>query len=322
MPTYNRAHLIGRAIRSVLGQTFADFELVVVDDASTDATADVVQAFGDARIVYLRRPTNGGNARARNDGLRKARGRYITFLDSDDEFLPTFLEEIHGLFASADEDVGFAWVGRYTVVDGEGEGGERVTRTATWVPPTSEDRYVGFLQTLQGGIGYGLTIRRACLETVGLFDESLRSAVDTDYVLRLAERHPYVYGTKLLVRVHLHGGPRVTRSTADKARSYDAIIEKHLPKLDGAPLVQARLHYKVGHLYYQAGDRAAGRRHLIAALRKRPLWPKAWLGLLLYELFGERAPLVHYHASRLAKRVREGGRKGGKGERGKEGKEV
>ena len=316
MPTYNRAHLVGRAIRSVLGQTFADFELVIVDDASTDGTDGVIRAFGDARIVYVRRLENGGNARARNDGLRRARGRYITFLDSDDEFLPEFLAEIHRLFAEADEDVGFAWVGRYTVVDSPGPDGdadERITRTATWVPPTSGSRYEAFLRTLQGGIGYGLTIRRACLETVGLFDENLRSAVDTDYVLRLAERYPYACGTRLLVKVHLHEGARVTRSTANKARSYEAIIRKHLPKLAGSPDVQARLHYKVGHLFYQAGDRTAGRRHLAAALRKRPFWPKAWLAVGLYEVFGTRAPRVHYHASRLAKRVR--GRKGKKGEK-------
>ena len=313
MPTYNRAHLVGRAIRSVLDQTFADFELVIVDDASTDDTEAAIGAIDDGRLVYLRRPSNGGNARARNDGLRRARGRYITFLDSDDEFLPTFLETMHGLLDRADADVGFAWVGRYTVVDGrgvDGADGERITRTATWVPPTSGGRYEGFLRTLQGGIGYGLTIRRGCLETVGFFDESLRSAVDTDYVLRLAERHGYVYGTDLLVKVHLHEGARVTHSTANKARSYEAIIEKHLPKLAGSPDVQAGLHYKVGHLFYQAGDRAAGRRHLVAALQKRPLWPKAWLAMLLYELFGKRAPLVHYHASRWAKRLRQRGRGG------------
>ena len=191
-----------------------------------------------------------------------------------------------------DEDVGFAWVGRYTVVDGEE--GEQITREVTWVPPSkAKDQYVDFLSTLQGGIGYGLTIRRACLETVGYFDEDLRSAVDTDYVLRLAERHPYVYGTEPLVKVHLHERPCVTRSTANKAGSYEAIIEKHLPKLERVPDVQARLHYKVGHLYYRAGDKAAGRRHLAAALRKRPLWPKAWLGRSCTRCLGLPAPALH-----------------------------
>ena len=322
MPAYNRAHLIGRAIRSVLSQTFEDFELVIVDDASTDGTADVIRAFGDARIVYVRGPENGGNARARNDGFRRRAATTSPSSTATTSFCLNSWPRSTRLFAEADEDVGFAWVGRYTVVDGpstDGDADERITRTATWVPPTSGSRYETFLRTLQGGIGYGLTIRRACLETVGLFDENLRSAVDTDYVLRLAERYPYACGTRLLVKVHLHEGARVTRSTTDKARSYEAIIRKHLPKLAGSPDVQARLHYKVGHLFYQAGDRAAGRRHLAAALRKRPLWPKAWLAVGLYEVFGTHAPRVHYHASRLAKRVRgRKGKKGGKEERRKE----
>lgn len=79
MPTFNRAHLIERAIRSVLGQSFGDFGLVIVDDASTDHTEEVIHAFDDDRIVYVRRDANGGNVRARNDGLRKAQGRYIAF---------------------------------------------------------------------------------------------------------------------------------------------------------------------------------------------------------------------------------------------------
>lgn len=300
-PTYNRAHLIGRAIQSVLGQTFGDFELIIVDDASTDDTEAVVEAFDDARIVYVRRSANGGNVRARNDGLRRARGRYVTFLDSDDEFLPNFLEEMHGLLASADEDVGFAWVGRYTVVDSEQ--GERVVGELAWIPHSSGDRYTNFLRSLRGGIGYGLTIRRACLDTVGLFDEKLSAIEDTDYILRLARHHGYHFSTEPLVKVHLHPGPRVTHGTANRARSYEAIVTKHLPNLERHPGLKASLFYKVGNLYYQSGNKARGRRYLAAALRKRPLWLKAWLAMLLYELLGERASLVHYHASRWVKRI-------------------
>ena len=302
MPVYNRAEMVQRAIRSVLQQTFAHFELVIVDDASTDGTEKAVRAFDDRRIVYVRRTENGGNARARNDALRLARGRYITFLDSDDEFMPGFLEEIHGLLAAARPEVGFAWVGRYTVVDGAD--GESVTGQATWEPGAPEEPYAHFLDTLRGGIGYGLTIRRECLERIGDFDTELASAVDTDYVLRLVQHYAYTYSTTPLVRVHLHEGARVTPNLTNKARSYERIVAKHLPNLEAYPKVRAGLLYKVGWLYYASGDKARGRAYLRRALQQHPLLFKAWGALLLYELFGTAATAVHARVSDVLKRLR------------------
>ena len=89
-PAYNAARSIGQTIDSVLAQTFADWELLVVDDASRDETRDAVAAYAqrDRRIQLLAQPVNGGPARARQAGLTRARGRYVAFLDSDDWWLP------------------------------------------------------------------------------------------------------------------------------------------------------------------------------------------------------------------------------------------
>jgi len=75
IPTYNRAHLVGRAIRSVLNQTYQDFEIIVVDDGSTDNTKEVVKSFNDPRIRYIRHEKNRGGSAARNTGIRAARGK-------------------------------------------------------------------------------------------------------------------------------------------------------------------------------------------------------------------------------------------------------
>lgn len=93
IPTYDRARYLGEAIRSVLDQVFADFEVLVVDDGSADDTAGMVHAIRDARLQYLRRPHRGIGA-ALNAGLRGARGRYVARLDSDDVWLPAMLETL------------------------------------------------------------------------------------------------------------------------------------------------------------------------------------------------------------------------------------
>ena len=88
LPTYNRANQIGKAIESVLAQTYEDFELIVVDDGSTDETEKVVTSYKDCRIRYHRMPENGGQSRARNCGMKLARYDYLAFEDSDDLWRP------------------------------------------------------------------------------------------------------------------------------------------------------------------------------------------------------------------------------------------
>jgi hypothetical protein len=92
IPLYNKAPYVGRALASVAAQSYADFEVVVVDDGSTDGGAEIVESFKDARVRLVRQP-NAGPGAARNRGLAEARGRFITFLDADDEWRPGYIEE-------------------------------------------------------------------------------------------------------------------------------------------------------------------------------------------------------------------------------------
>lgn len=93
LPTYNRAHFLPKAIESVLGQTYADWELIIVDDGSTDNTKEVVAAYADSRVVYHYQQNQERSA-ARNNGIKRARGLYVCFLDSDDYFLPEKLSTL------------------------------------------------------------------------------------------------------------------------------------------------------------------------------------------------------------------------------------
>ncbi|MDR7496584.1 MAG: glycosyltransferase family 2 protein, partial [Armatimonadota bacterium] len=118
IPTYNRAHMVPRAIHSVLAQTFADFELLVVDDASTDGTEEIVRGIADPRLRYIWRPANGGVSAAQNTGLAAARGEFISILHSDDEYLPVKLEVQVPLLRATDAG---AVMGAVTIVEPTGE---------------------------------------------------------------------------------------------------------------------------------------------------------------------------------------------------------
>lgn len=107
MPVHNRDTLIRDSIDSVLAQTFTDFELIVVDDGSTDATAATVQSYTDQRIRLIRQPNQGVSV-ARNTGLEAARGEFITFLDSDDLYYPDFLKTLYHLMQSNETEMTFS----------------------------------------------------------------------------------------------------------------------------------------------------------------------------------------------------------------------
>jgi glycosyltransferase involved in cell wall biosynthesis len=291
IPTYNRADMIGRAVQSVLDQTFLDFEILVIDDASTDGTESLVRSFQDPRIVYVRLDENGGNAVARNAGVRRARGRYISFLDSDDEFLPGCLEAVTVNLGGSPPDIGFTWVGR-NVVRQSASGPIQITEPAR-IPPAVDDDYLSFLMQFRGGTSHGLTVKRNCFEEVGYFDESLRAAVDTDFVLRLVQHYSYVEIDQPLVRYHVHDGERVSRNSREKAIAYDGLLEKHRTALENHRHLWVQYHHKTARLFYDAGERSRARRYSLDALKRHPLHLKTWTLLLLNETLGRRGHEIY-----------------------------
>jgi len=291
--TYNRAHLVGRAIRSVLAQTYQDFEVLVVDDGSTDETPAAVGAFDDPRLVYLRREQNGGASATRNMGIRRARGKYISFLDDDDEFLPEFLAESYRVFEAAPESVGFGWCGIHNIRDSIED--EKFLSEEIWQPDfrNREHAYLSSLRSRGIGSGCGLTVRRTCFDIVGLFDEALQTAVDTDILVRFFRHFDFVVVPKVLVKVHKHNHGRVSDLYREKAEAYERIVSKHLDVLTNHPDLWTFLHYKVGLLYYRVNDATKARRFMVSALRKQPFYLKAWFGLLSYETLGTRASTLY-----------------------------
>ena len=227
LPTHNRAHFLPGAIQSVLRQSYQNFELIVVDDASTDETPDVMRTFSDERLRYIRLPTNRGPSGARNAGIREARADLIAFLDDDDEYYPQMLERAWALMNSH-PSIGFSWCGVRKV---QYRGGVEIAAAdGIFVVPVFDDRREAYLRFLRGprpGSGYGFVVRLKCLQEIGMFDEELRSSVDADLFIRLARRYDYRVIPEILVKVREHRGLRVSRDAIARITALERIMEKH-----------------------------------------------------------------------------------------------
>ena len=200
IPTYNRWPLLKEAIESVRAQTYQDFEIIVIDDGSTDGTGErVLAAYADdPRVRYFHQPNRGPSA-ARNIGIAQARGHLLALLDSDDAWLPTKLERQLEILRT-DRSVGVVYC-KFAFMD---ELGDRLDQP--WPrPPVRGDLYVDLMYSnVVYGSDSAVLMRTADMREAGGFDESLFAAEDHDLWRRLALRHRFVCLDEVLVLVRMH----------------------------------------------------------------------------------------------------------------------
>jgi len=179
IPTYNRAHTIAKAINSVLNQTFKDFELIVVDDGSTDDTKSIIGVFEDSRIRYVWQENQERSA-ARNTGIRISQGEYISLLDSDDEYLELKLEsQVHEM--NINPHIGLVMSGWIETDDSESI---QINRCPWIEHPESEFELRQWLLAPPVNL-YATLLRRNFLEDIGGFDEEITIGEDGDLLFRL-----------------------------------------------------------------------------------------------------------------------------------------
>lgn len=197
IPTYNRAHLINRAIESVLGQTYGKFELLVVDDCSDDDTEYVVSSIDDFRVRYIKCDKNCGAAAARNRGIKEAKYDWIAFLDSDDVWRENKLQK------QVDAMDGVSGLIYCTFMRHPSDGSAE-----TLMP--SEDRTIDRRQGIMFGelllgnfIGMPtIMMHKSVINDAGFFDESLRCYEDYDFLLRASQYTRFLHVDEVLVDVY------------------------------------------------------------------------------------------------------------------------
>jgi glycosyltransferase involved in cell wall biosynthesis len=212
IPTYNRAHILSRAIDSVMAQTFNNFELIIVDDGSTDKTHECVKNYHDQRIKYFVHDRNQGQSQATNTGIDLAKGEYVSFIHSDDEWLPAMLEKVYYVFQSDDE---IACV--YTLFGSRNKYGK--------LTPTKESNLEGYIYKealAQGGITLPttLSVKKKCFEMIGKFDVHSTVCMDDDMCLRLARRFKFGLVKETLGIIHGDSGNRVSDNYTQLANDY------------------------------------------------------------------------------------------------------
>jgi len=231
----------------------------VVDDASTDRTAEVVQSIDDARIRYLRQEYNKGGAVARNRGLEEARGSYIAFQDSDDLWLPDKLRRQMERFAEAPESVGFVYCAY-----------RRAGRNSEVFPPADQSPLEGDLRTAvlrRSFIGTPtLVVRSSCFAEVGTFDERLPRYQDWELVIRLARRYEASYVDAVLVEAGWADNNITAGHDEALLQAETLILQKHREAFEQAELLGQR-NRRLAHFLFMQGKMKAGRERLAEAFR-------------------------------------------------------
>jgi glycosyltransferase involved in cell wall biosynthesis len=223
MPAYNASSTIDSAIRSILNQTYKDWELIVIDDGSTDNTADLIQSFNHPGILLIKQE-NQGQSGARNTGIDSSKGEYIAFLDADDLWEEDKLREQIDCFKKAKHELGFVHTG-YREFDDKKEYKPKPLR---FVRKKQLKGFVFDDLVIHNFVGVlTVMIPRKILDEVGVFDKSLINSPDWDLWLRITRKYPVDYVDKSLARYRLnpHG---LSKNYESYEKNLWMLLERHL----------------------------------------------------------------------------------------------
>lgn len=302
IPAYNRANLIGETIQSVLDQTFTDFEIIVVDDGSTDNTREVIDSFKDPRISY-KYQENRGVAAARNTGIRFSGGEYIAFLDSDDLWLPQNLElKVKLLDACPDTALVFSDYYAFDGDTGATVGTHWQNRPYRYLLESEERIRRPFKATLPFVTlmnPVAVMVRSYVFNEVGYFDESLRGTDDWDMWIRIFQRFLIGAINTPLARFRYHDSRFTTANIAGMYRAEIAMLDKVSRNYSFSREEMKFFRRKLARTHYEYGwDRIInnkeadlGRKKLFTAITVNPWCVRPYMCLAL-SLLGSRGVIT------------------------------
>ena len=280
IPTYNRAQILPLALQSVLSQTYQDIEVIIVDDASTDNTGEVVQSIKDERIRYIRHPENKGGSAARNTGIRASRGEFIAFQDSDDEWLQDKLQKQMEAIQKGEPETDIVYTGFYKEQENK----------RIYIPAHNIKKKEGDIlgQLLRENFVATPTVlaRKRDLEKVGMFDETLPRYQDWELAIRLAKQYTFrCVDEPLLIAHRVDNSISTNQSVVGTALRI--ILEKHHDTiLSAGKEMLARWYFSVGTVLCQSGDMEEGGQLIARAIKTFPFNPRFWPSFIIVRFLG------------------------------------
>jgi len=267
IPAYNQAILTGKTIESVLSQTYKNIEIIVVDDGSTDNTAEFLEAY-TGRIKYLYKK-NGGACSARNAGIKLATGEYIGLLDCDDLYLPEKIE-LSVKFLESHSDCGFVHSAAY-FVDGNGN----ILRKFSHCLSCRTGPIVKDLLFRDFICNSTVVVRKSCFNKAGLFDESIFTPGDWDMWLRLAENYKAGYIDKPLVSYRVSSSYNLSHIEQMKKEEFRVLNKAFIRNLNlglyDKNKAISNIYYRCFISYLLTGNFPKAKSELISSIRKNKI---------------------------------------------------
>jgi len=297
IPTYNRAHLISRSIQCVLNQSYQDFEIIVVDDCSIDNTEEVIREFQkkDERIRYIRHEKNKGPAAARNSGIKAAKGEYIAFQDSDDEWLPEKLYKHMMIFKKVEKKIGVVYSGFWKIRNGK----------KLYIPSPYVFQKEGNIhkELLKGNfIGMPASVvRKECFTKIGNFDIKIPYLEDWELWIRISKYYEFKYIPEPLVISYYTSGGVNEKSIIVGVNVLNFIINKYHEDFNKHKKILSKHYFSIGLNLCLNNDLRKGRNYIVKAVRIDPFNIK-FLTALLISFFGQS---VYGMAVKIYRKIKE-----------------
>lgn len=248
IPFFNREKYLAKAVKSVLNQTNPNWELILVNDGSTDNSLGIARSFSDPRIRILSHSPNKGNAVARNAGWKSTHYPWVAYLDSDDWYEPDYLNRMTQAIRSNPNSV-FFWTGVRFVNDWGNNQKEEFWKPLKTLPSDT------FFDQLRIGTNAGVCFSKQLLEETGGFEEKLRASVDREFFLRISQHFEgqglEFTGVNCLIGTH----DSVRKSYIHQAEAYDFLIERYKTQIEKNPKRKQWWYYKAMWLNLYKGDR-------------------------------------------------------------------
>ena len=275
LPTRNRARMLKRAVTSVLAQTYTDFELIIVSDGSSDETEAVVAGFGDQRLRFLKHAKARGASAARNTGLKVTHGKYIAFIDDDDEWTSNKLELQLPLLQASPSNVGLVYSWMDYLQDGRVYSTRKPVLRGSVLSKILDRQGVGTCATLM--------VKREVLDVVGGFDESLPRGNDGDFIRRVARHFQVDYVPEVLCHVHTGHHDRISvnnrRNLLNAVKAEEKRLVLFRDEFEEHSEAFSNVLFTIAKRYMLIGMWKPGLQYAYRAWRKNPRNRRLYLGI-------------------------------------------